>query len=130
MDVILKRLELGRQATGPEWKVSWHGNDTPQPTLSLRKVSMVAYAEICGTEEIINSYWPQIINAAVAAGVAAGIATIIATPTAALPVFRAEFAQQLFGKTRKDVAESIWVALSARHAPNGPWTECSPPPTK
>jgi hypothetical protein len=85
---------------------------------------MVAYAEICGPEEIINHQWPQITNAAVSAGIAAGIATIIVTPTAALPIFRAEFTKQLCGKARKDMTEAIQVALSAQQEPNGPWCAC------
>jgi RNA polymerase sigma factor (sigma-70 family) len=125
MDFVLKRLELGRQGTGPEWKVEWSGATLPEPILHVRKLSMVAYAEICGPEEIINAYWPQITNAAIAAGVAAGIATIIVTPTAALSVFRSEFSKQLGGKMRKEVTESIRVALSAQQEPNGPWTECT-----
>ena len=85
---------------------------------------MVAYAEICGDGDFINNHWPKIVNAAVAAGVAAGIATIIATPTAALPIFQAEFQRQLHGKVAGAGDEKIQVALSARQEANGPWVEC------
>ncbi len=124
MDRVFKRIELGRQSTGPEWKVEWHGDDRPEAALFIRKLSMVAYAEICGPEEIVNDYWAQITTAAIAAGVAAGIATIIATPTAALPVFRAEFAKQLGAKSPRGVTDNVRVALSAQQRPNGPWGEC------
>jgi RNA polymerase sigma factor (sigma-70 family) len=124
VDFVLKRLELGRQSTNPEWKVEWKYEHGPEPTLYIRKLSMVAYAEICGPEEVINAHWPQIANAAMAAGVAAGVATIMATPTLALSVFRSEFCKHLCAKTHKEVSESLRVALSTQQEPNGPWGGC------
>jgi hypothetical protein len=87
-------------------------------------MAIVAYAEMCGPGDYINTHWPRIVNAAIAAGVAAGIATIIATPTAALPIFQTEFHKQLQGKGGGQVEEQIQVALSARREANGPWWVC------
>ena len=102
MDFVFRKRELGRHGTYPEWKVEWSFEHSPRPALFVRKLSLVAYAEICGPEEAINSYWPQIMNAAVLSGIAAGIATIVFTPGAAAPVFRAEFARQMCLKVRKE----------------------------
>jgi hypothetical protein len=117
-------VELGRRELIPEWKVEWDCDPSPRPVLHIRKLAMVAYAEICGPEEFINAHWQRIVNAAVAAGVAAGIATIIATPTAALPVFQTEFYKQIQGKVGNEREEKVRVGLSATHEANGPWREC------
>jgi RNA polymerase sigma factor (sigma-70 family) len=124
VDLVFKRLEVGRRSLNPEWKVEWNTDHTPTPILYIRKLSMVAYAEMCGPEEAMNDHWAQIANAAVAAGVAAGIATIVATPTAAVEVFRAEFENRLCEKTGREVADQIHVGLSALQEPNGPWCVC------
>ena len=124
MDLVFKRIELGRRGLNPEWKVEWNWATIPTPILYIRKLSVVAFAELCGPEEVLNSHWPKIANAAVTAGVAAGIATIIATPTAALPVFRCEFRKHLQGKGGNQLADEIHVALSAHQEANGPWCEC------
>ncbi len=108
----------------PEWKVEWTCDALPRPVLYIRKMAIVAYAEMCGPGDYINTHWPRIVNAAIAAGVAAGIATIIATPTAALPIFQTEFHKQLQGKGGVQVDEQIQVALSARQEANGPWCVC------
>ena len=125
MDFVFKRLELGRQPFNPEWKIEWSCEPPPTPQLFIRKLSLVACAEICGPEESINTHWLPIANAAMSAGVAAGIATIIATPTAALPIFQAEFSRQLSGKVGRDVGEEICVALSVKQEANGPWCRCT-----
>lgn len=124
VDYVFQRLELGRRELTPEWKVEWNCDHLPKPVLYIRKVAIVAYAEICGSGDFITTHWPRIVNAAIAAGVAAGIATIIATPTAALPVFRTEFHKQLQGKGGGAVEELIQVALSAMQEPSGPWCVC------
>ncbi len=124
MDLIFKRVELGRRILVPEWKVEWDCTASPTPRLFQRKLSIVAYAEICGPEEGINNHWPRIVHAAVTAGVAAGIATILATPTAALPVFRAEFKKHLQNKAGNGIGDDIQVALSASQEANGPWCIC------
>jgi RNA polymerase sigma-70 factor (ECF subfamily) len=124
VDYVFQRLELGRRELTPEWKVDWDCGSSPKPVLYLRKTAVVAYAEICGCEEFVVAHWPRVVNAAIAAGVAAGIATIIATPSAALPVFRAEFCKQLYGKAGGVGDENIYIALSAKQEANGPWSEC------
>jgi RNA polymerase sigma factor (sigma-70 family) len=124
VDYIFQRLELGRRELTVEWKVDWNCDGSPRPVLHIRQLAIVAYAEICGSCEFINTHWPRIVNAAVAAGVAAGIATIIATPTAALPIFQTEFHKQLQGKGGIAADERIHIALSARQEPNCPWCVC------
>jgi RNA polymerase sigma factor (sigma-70 family) len=124
VDYVFQRLELGRRELTPEWKVEWKCDETPRPVLYIRKMAMVAYAEICGPEELVTANWPRIVNAAIAAGVASGIATIIATPTAALPVFRAELQKHLNGKGPAGTDNQLQLALSAHREPNGPWMEC------
>lgn len=123
VDYVFKKVELGRRTLNHEWKVEWTCDVPPTPMLFIRKVSMVAYAEVCGAEELVNNLWPRIANATVAAGVAAGIATILATPSAALPIFRAEFKKHFQGKGA-DLGPDISVALSSQLEPNGPWCEC------
>jgi RNA polymerase sigma factor (sigma-70 family) len=124
VDYVFQRLELGRREQSPEWKVEWDCEGEPKPILYIRKTAIVAYAELCGNADFINTHLPRIVNAAIAAGVAAGIATIIATPTAALPIFQAEFHKQLQGKGGGSLDEQIHVALSARQEANGPWWVC------
>jgi len=125
VDYVFQRLELGRRELTPEWKVEWNcDGDSPRPVLYIRKMAIVAYAEICGSGDFINAHWPRIVNAAITAGVAAGIATIIATPTAALPVFQGEFHKHLQGKGTGAIEAKIQVALSAKQEANGPWYVC------
>jgi len=124
VDYAFQKLELGRRELAPEWKVEWNCDGLPRPLLYIRKTGFVAYAEICGPGDFINTQWPRIVNAAIAAGVAAGIATIIATPTAALPIFQSEFQKQLQGKGGGPGDENIQVALSAKQEANGPWCLC------
>jgi hypothetical protein len=124
VDYVFQRLELGRRELSPEWKVEWNCDALPKSVLYIRKMAIVAYAEICGPGDWVNVHWPRIVNAAIAAGVAAGIATIIATPTAALPIFRTEFHKQLQGKGGNTGDERIQVALSAKREANGPWCVC------
>ena len=69
MDYVFKKVELGRRTLNHEWKVEWTCDISPTPVLYIRKLSMVAYAEVCGAEEVVNNHWPRIANAAVAAGV-------------------------------------------------------------
>jgi RNA polymerase sigma-70 factor (ECF subfamily) len=124
VDYVFQRLELGRRELNPEWKVEWNCDGEPRPMLYIRKTAIVAYAELCGPGDYINTHWPRIVNAAIAAGVAAGIATIIATPTAALPIFRTEFQKHLLGNGAGAANEKIQVALSAKQEANGPWCVC------
>ncbi len=124
VDLVFKKVELGRRILVPEWKVEWDCTGPLTPMLFQRKLSIVAYAEICGPEEGINNHWPRIVQAAVTAGVAAGIATILATPSAALPVFRTEFKKYLHNKVGNGIGEDIHVALSASQEANGPWCAC------
>jgi len=124
VDYVFQRLELGRRELMPEWKVEWNCDPLPKPVLYIRKLSMVAYAELCGCEDFINIHWPRIVNAAIAAGVAAGVATIMATPTAAVPIFQSEFYKRLQGKGDCAAEEKIRVSLSARQEGNGPWCVC------
>src|SRR5579884_251592 len=125
VDLVFRKVELGRRILVPEWKVEWDCTASPTPMLYQRKLSIVAYAEICGPEDGINNHWPRILHAAVTAGVAAGIATIIATPTAALPIFRNEFKKCLQSKLGNGIGDDICVALSANQEANGPWCICN-----
>ncbi len=124
VDLVFRKVELGRRFLVPEWKVEWDCTTSPTPILYQRKLSIVAYAEICGPEDGITSHWPRILQAAVTAGIAAGIATIIATPTAALPIFRSEFKKYLQSKAGNGIGDNICVALSANQEANGPWCVC------
>ena len=124
VDHVFQRVELGRRELTPEWKVESKCDAEPKPVLYLRKTATVAYAEICGPADFISTHWPRIVNAAIAAGVAAGIATIISTPTAALPIFQAEFQKHFPGKGNGTAEEKIHVALSAKQEANGPWCVC------
>ncbi len=125
VDYVFQRLELGRRELNPEWKVEWNCDGSPRPVLYIRKLAIVAYAEMCGSGDFMSAHWPRIVNAAITAGVAAGIATIIATPTAAIPVFQAEFHKQLSGKGGNAAGDKIQVALSVRQEANGPWCICN-----
>jgi hypothetical protein len=125
VDLVFRRVELGRRILVPEWKVEWDCTTSPTPMLYQRKLSIVAYAEICGPEDGINNHWPRILHAAVTAGVAAGIATIIDTPTAALSSFRKEFKNYLQSKVGNGIEDNICVALSAIQEANGPWCICN-----
>jgi hypothetical protein len=124
VDYVFQKLELGRRDLNPEWKVEWNCDGLPRSVLYIRKMAIVAYAEICGPGDYITTHWPRIVNAAIAAGVAAGIATIIATPTAALPIFQVEFHKQMQDKGASTVDDKIQVALSAKQEANGPWCVC------
>jgi len=124
VDYVFQRLELGRRELTPEWKVEWNCDALPRPVLYIRRLAIVAYAEMCGSGDYINTHWPRIVNAAITAGVAAGIATIIATPTAALPIFKTEFHKELERKAGSRSDEEIHVALSAKQEANGPWCVC------
>jgi RNA polymerase sigma factor (sigma-70 family) len=124
VDYVFQRLELGRRELTPEWKVEWNCDALPRPVLYIRKMAIVAYAEICGSGDFTNTHWLRIANAAISAGMAAGIATIIATPTAALPIFQTEFHKQLQGRGGSTPDEMIQVALSAKQEANGPWCVC------
>jgi RNA polymerase sigma factor (sigma-70 family) len=57
VDYVFQRLELGRRELNPEWKVEWDCEGEPRPVLYIRKMAMVAYAEICGPGEFINGHW-------------------------------------------------------------------------
>jgi RNA polymerase sigma factor (sigma-70 family) len=124
VDYVFQLLELGRRELGPEWKVEWLGDCLPTPTLYIRKMAIVAYAEICGPSDLVSAHWPQIANAALAAGGAAGIATIIATPTAAIPVFRAEFHRHLRDVIGGPPDARLQIALSTKQDSNGLWSAC------
>jgi hypothetical protein len=126
VDYVFQRVELGRRELTPEWKVEWDGDDTPRFRFYIRKLAIVAYAEICGEGKFTTANWPRIVNAAIAAGVAAGIATIIAMPPAALPVFQAEFRRQLHGKRYGTGDDSVQVAISVHQEANWPWCLCGP----
>jgi hypothetical protein len=125
VDYVFQRVELGRRELNAEWKVEWNGDAVPRPVLYIRQMALVAYAELCGAGDFMNSHWPRIVNAAVAAGVAAGIATIMTTPTVALPIFRVEFHKQLRGNGGIAADAKIQVALSAKPEANGPWCVCN-----
>jgi RNA polymerase sigma factor (sigma-70 family) len=124
VDYGFQRLELGRRESDPEWKVKWSCEAKPVPALYIRKMAIVAYAEICGPGELLTAHWPRIVNAAIGAGVAAGIATIIATPTAALPIFQMEFRKLLQSKGAIAAEDTLQVALLAKQQAHGPWCRC------
>jgi len=124
VDYVFQKLELGRRELTPEWKVEWNCEEAePRPELFIRKLALVAYAEICGCEDFVNENWQRIARASLAAGVAAGIATIIATPSAALAVFQTEF-HRLMQVRPAGGEQRVQVVLSSRQEANGPWVKC------
>ena len=68
MDFVFQRLELGRRELVREWKVEWIFDGLPRPVLYMRKTATVAYAEICGSADFINTDRPRIANAATRSG--------------------------------------------------------------
>jgi RNA polymerase sigma factor (sigma-70 family) len=124
VDTVFQKLELGRRDLHPEWKIEWTGDAEPRPVLYVRKMAIVAYAEICGHADFVNANWPLIANATIAAGVAAEISTILATPAAALPVFQSEFSKRLHANATNGTRSPLQVALSAKPKASGPWHQC------
>ena len=52
MDYVFQKLELGRRELTPEWNVEWSCEDVPSSKLYIRKMAIVAYAELCGTHGV------------------------------------------------------------------------------
>ncbi|MCX5946880.1 MAG: hypothetical protein NTY67_01375 [Cyanobacteria bacterium] len=104
----------------PEFKAEWERSPIPHPVAYTRQTKIVAYAEFCGPEEIINVSWGDIRDYAIRAGGVAAVAAIIANPPAALPAFKAAFAACVGEK-----AFQIQVALSTEQK-SGDWHEVKP----
>lgn len=120
MGSTCRQIELGRSGSIPEVMVKWEGSPIPLPVTYYRTSSMVAYAEVCGPDDIITNSWNDIVGCALAAAGVATVAAIIAGPEAALPAFQASFVPCLTGKLQARARE-IQVALSTQQKPNEDW---------
>ncbi len=120
MSHVCRRIELGRVGSITETMIKWEGSPIPVPYMYFRTSSIRVYADICAPDDLLNSFWNDIVSCA---GVAAGVATlaaIVAGPEAALPAFRASFDACLSGKVGDRLGE-IQIALSAQQEPNEDW---------
>jgi len=86
----------------------------------FRTSSMVAYAEFCAPDDLLNSAWNDIVSCAMAAGAAAGIAAIVAGPAAALAAFEVAFKPCVIAKLGGR-ANEVQVSLSTSQQPNEDW---------
>jgi hypothetical protein len=117
---VCRQIELGRSGSIPEVMVKWEGHPIPIPYAYFRTSSMVAYAEICAPDDLLNTSWNDIVNCALAAAGVAVIASIVASPAAALPAFQASFTPCVTAKLGARAGE-LQVALSTQQHPNGDW---------
>jgi hypothetical protein len=74
MAYVCRKIELGRSGSIPEVMVKWEGFPTPIPCTYFRTSSMVAYAEICAPDDLLNKAWNDIFICALTA--AGAVATI------------------------------------------------------
>ena len=117
MPNVCRQIELGRSGSVPEVMIKWEGI---VPVEYHRTTSMVAYAELCGPEDVINGFWHDIVNCAIAAAAAAGLTIIIAGPSAAVPAFEDTFSPCIAAKINQNSSE-IHVSLSTQQQPNEDW---------
>jgi len=117
---VCRRVELGRSGSIPETMVKWEGSPIPIPYMYFRTSSMVAYAEFCAPDDLLNSAWNDIVSCAMAAGAAAGIAAIVAGPAAALAAFEVAFKPCVIAKLGGR-ANEVQVSLSTSQQPNEDW---------
>lgn len=117
---VCRRVELGRSGSIPETMVKWEGSPIPIPYMYFRTSSMVAYAEFCAPDDLLNNAWNDVVSCAIAAGGAAGIAAIVAGPAAALPAFELAFKTCVVAKLGGR-ANEIQVSLSTQQQPNEDW---------
>ena len=120
MIIECRQIELGRSGSIPEVEIKWEGKPIPKPIEYHRTASMVAFAEVCGPDDILNNAWHDIVTCALAAAGAAGVATIVAGPSGAYAVFEASFFPCLEIKL-KDRAKEVQLALSTQQKPNDDW---------
>lgn len=117
---ICKKVLLGSLPFGvPEIKIEWQGTPIPRPVTYTRQSKVTAYAELCGPEDVLNSFWEQLRSCAIGAATAAGLSTIIAGPQIALPAFQASFVACV-----DDKAKSVQVGLSTEQEVGG-WVRVS-----
>jgi hypothetical protein len=118
MAYVCRKIELGRSGSIPEVMVKWEGFPTPIPCTYFRTSSIVAYAEICAPDDLLNKAWNNVVIRALTA--AGAVATILAGPEAALPTFQAAFQPCLTAKLAGRAGE-VKVALSTQQQPNEDW---------
>lgn len=117
---VCRRLELGRSGSIPETMVKWEGSPIPIPYMYFRTSSMVAFAEFCAPEDLLNTAWNDIVGCAMAAGGMAGIAAIVAGPAAALSAFELTFKPCAMAKLGER-ANEVQVSLSTSQQANEDW---------
>lgn len=119
MAVVCNRTDIGAVDGVPEFKVEWEGSPIPLPVLYTRKSRIVAYAEICAPDDLVNQVWNDIVQCAAGAA-ATSVAAIIASPVAALPAFKAAFIACMGTKIGAR-ADDINVALSTQQESDPVW---------
>jgi hypothetical protein len=82
-----RRMEGGSSGAIPEVLVQGEGSPLPLSSRDFRTASMVANAEFCAPDALLNQAWNDIMHCAIAAEGAAPIAAMVASPAAALPAF-------------------------------------------
>lgn len=125
MASVCKRHRLGSMNGPRESKVEWTNEGflgTPSPTLRCRDSLYVAYAELCGPEDILDALWTDVQNCAGVAAAAATLAAIFASPGAATGAFEAAFKGCLATKISDRVNE-IQVHLGVSNE-TGDWGPC------
>jgi hypothetical protein len=125
MASVCKRHRLGSTNGPRESKVEWTNDGpfgTPSPTLRCRDSLYVAYAELCGPDDILDALWGDVQNCAGVAAGAATLATIFASPGAATAAFETAFKGCLATKIADRVNE-IQVHLGVSNE-TGDWGAC------
>jgi len=119
---VCRKQELGRVPFGvPEFKVEWHGRPIPHPVTFTRTSHIIAYAEFCGPDNIINAFWGDIVTCSFAALGAVAVSQIVESPVGALPTFKAAFMGCILAKVGEQ-ANQIEVSLSTEQQ-SGDWHE-------
>jgi hypothetical protein len=111
---------------GPrESKVEWTNDGflgTPSPTFRCRDSLYVAYAELCGPDDILDAMWDDVKNCAGVGVTAATLAAIFASPGSATAAFEAAFKTCLATKVDARTNE-IQVHLGVANE-TGDWGPC------
>jgi len=125
MASICKKERLGSMNGPREQKLEWTNDGpfgTPSPTLRCRDSLYVAYAELCGPDDIINTLWGDVQQCVQTGLAAAGLATIFSSPAGATTAFETAFKGCLAAKVAGRVDE-IQVHLSVANE-TGDWGAC------
>lgn len=115
------RLGIANLLRQSKSEIDW-GCFPPCLTLRCRDAWLIAYATICGPEEIINQLINDIINCVEVGVAAAGLSAIFAGPAAALPAFEAAFKGCLASKVDQRIDE-ISVSLTVEEETSN-WGPC------